>query len=196
MIRVLGIGILALGLMLSAGCASDVDRQMATREITADADTTFASAVSVMRRDFDRLNIDRTARTITAEPQEFTTRSDSGTTRDLIRAPSKLRRVATLSVRPRGEDRAQVRLRIDRQREDTTRVEQSQPGQYRLSDAPGYTPIERDAATSTRQNSVWTNIGRDNVLEREMLGELERLFSKSTEPAAPASQPAPGQETP
>jgi hypothetical protein len=168
-------------LTLLTACGSNLDVQMATREIAADPDTALAAGQSVLRHEFDRLTVDHAARRITSEPQEFVTQTESLTSRDFVGARTTLRRVATMSVVARGESRSQVRLRIDRQREDTTRTEQASAGQYRLSDSPAYTPIERDAGTTTKQNTVWTSIGRDSKLERELLGELERQFSKAAD---------------
>lgn len=168
-----------------AGCTSESNLQMAVRDLPVDADTALAAANTVLRDDFDRLTVDRVARRIVSEPQEYSTQSESLTSRDLVRARSAMRRVATCNVVPRGPDSSQVRLRIERQREDTARTEQTEPGQYRLSDSPAYTPVERDAATTPRQNTVWTSIGRDTAMERSILGELERQFSKfAPEPEA------------
>lgn len=161
-----------------AGCTSESSLQMAVRDLPVDADTALAAANTVLRDDFDRLNVDRVARRIVSEPQEYSTQSESQTSRDLVRARSAMRRIATCNVVSRGPDSSQIRLRIERQREDTARTEQTEPGQYRLSDSPAYTPVERDAATTPRQNTVWTSIGRDAAMERSILGELERQFSK------------------
>lgn len=189
---------LLIGAMLSGCAASGVDVQMASRDIAADADTTFAAARTVLAREFDRLTVDAAARRINSEPQEYVTQSESLTSRDFVGAKSTMRRIATLSVASRGEGRSQVRLRIDRQREDTTRTERaSAEQQYRLSDSPSYTPIERDAGTSTQQNTVWTTVGRDSKLERELLGELEREFSRaSADVEAAQREPGAGRAEP
>ena len=193
MIRVGGLCGALLFVALLTGCAAGgLDVQMASRDIAADPDATFAAAQAALAREFDRLNVDRAARRITSEPQEYTTQSESLTSRDLVGARSTMRRIAMLNVVSRGEGKSQVRLRIDRQREDTTRTERaSAEQQYRLSDSPSYTPIERDAGTSTQQNTVWTTIGRDSKLERELLGELERQFSRAS-PEIEAAGSAPG----
>lgn len=181
MMRVALIPVALAGLVLLTACGSELDMQMATREIAAEPDIALAAGQSVLRHQFDRLTVDRAARRITSEPQEFVTQNESMTSRDFVGARTTLRRVALMSVVPRGAGKSQVRLRIDRQREDTTRTEQTNSGQYRLSDSPAYTPIERDAGTTANQNTVWTSIGRDSKLERELLGELERQFSKAAD---------------
>ena len=105
-------------------------------------------------------------------------------------------RIAHFAVAERGEDTV-ARLRIDIERQDTTRQEAFQPDRHRISDAPGQTAIERDAATTTRQNTVWTFVKRDRRLERTLLAELEEQFApepeemQSVQPAAdrPAETP-------
>lgn len=40
---------------------------------------------------------------------------------------------------------------------------------HRVSDIPDDTPIDRDAATTTEQNTVWRTIRRDKAAERRIL---------------------------
>jgi len=48
------------------------------------------------------------------------------------------------------------------------------------TDVPTQTPIERDAATTTEQNTVWQTNKRDKVMEREILTAiLERTDIKT-----------------
>lgn len=174
----------------SAGCAEDLEtRQFQTRLVSADADTALQAAEVALRREFPRVTVDRAARRITSEPLEYTTATDSGTSRDLVRGASSMRRVATCSVSPRGE-RSVLRLRIDVQRQDTARRDVVQPEQGRISDTPGYTPIERDSATTREQNAVWTYVRRDRQLERAILEEIQSLFADESE-EPPSSQPQP-----
>lgn len=171
------------------GCGADVEMQMTAREVGGDADAVLAAAVGVLRQDFDRWSIDRAARKITTEPAEYSTRSDSGSSRDLVKAQSTMRRVGTLIVSPRG-DRTLVKVRVDRERLDTSRRESSEPPAYRLSDAPGATPIERDSSRTETQNQYWVSAGRDARIERFVLDELERLFPIASDSPPPASAPA------
>lgn len=175
-------------LAILTGCASEFDVQMSSREIAADADTVFAAAQSTLRRDFDRLVIDRAARRIDSNPQEYTTQTESGTSRDWVKGGTNMRRTARLVVAPKG-DASIVRLRIDREREDVS-VRQAYVGETgRLSDSPSQTPIERDAATTTRQNATWVAAGRDGRLEREILEQLQRSFGRSAAADASSSTP-------
>ncbi len=40
------------------------------------------------------------------------------------------------------------------------------------TDTPGETPIERDAATTTKQNTVWRTLRRDTAAERTLLSRI------------------------
>ena len=92
-----------------------------------------------------------------------------------------MRRSATLSM-ARGEGGSIVRLRVDVERRDTDRREWVRHDAQRLSDSPAYTPIERDSATTERQNTVWTLVRRDVMRERDLLSELQEYFERRSEP--------------
>jgi len=174
-------------LLLLAGCAAGLEqRQFATRVIpAAEPDAVVAAADSILRREFGRVRREDGGRLLVSEPVEFSTSSESGTTRDLYAGRSRMRRVATLSAAPRGAGTV-ARLRIDVEREDTSRREPLRPDEFRLTDSPAATPVERDAATAPRQNTVWTFVKRDLRLERALLDELQDQFA----PEPPEAQRA------
>lgn len=160
----------------------------------ADANAVLAAAAKILRREFGRIRVDPEARTIDTEPVEFRTTRESGTARDLYGGRSTMRRRAHFSLGRRG-GAVVARLRVDVERQDTARVLTMQPPTGRVSDTPAYTPIERDAATTERQNTVWTHVRRDRRLERLLLQELSEEFAPQPEAApatAPPSQPAAG----
>jgi hypothetical protein len=184
--------LLALGLMVFclSGCTQGLETTSFQSRIihAASPDEVFQAAHAILRREFGRLNADPATHRIVSEPVEGRTSSESGTARDLYRGRSTVRRVAHFAVTRRGDD-AIARLRIEIERQDTTRQEVFQPDRGRISDAPGQTPIERDAATSTRQNTVWTFVKRDRRFEQALLAELLEQFAptpdepEATEPA-------------
>lgn len=190
--RILGVSPALVCLLLYAnGCSQGLETQTFQSRLiaTASPDQVFQAAQLILRREFGPLAVDLNARRIVTQPTEYQTSSESGTARDLYRGRSTMRRVAHFAVGRRG-DGSIARLRIEVERKDTDRREAFHPDQSRLSDAPGQTPIERDAATTTAQNTVWTFVKRDRRLERALLAELQEQFAP--EPAAQpvADQPA------
>ncbi len=186
--------VFALGAMVSVltacGPQAEIGVQQSRIIATSDTDRAMAAAANILRREFGRVHVQPEARTIDTEPMEYRTTSQSGTARDLYRGSSSMRRVAHFSLGRRGEQ-VVARLRIDVERQDTAKVRSAPPltgGRYEESTAE--TPIQRDAATTDRQNTVWTFVRRDSRLERELLQELEDQFAAAV-PAegTPASQP-------
>lgn len=168
------------------GCARDVGLSGQQSRViqSSDPDRVMLAAASILRREFGRVHLNTEARTITAGPVEYATTSESGSVRDLYRGRSTLRRQARCTVGRRGKEIV-VRICIDVERQDTARALTMQQPAGRLSDSPGYTPIERDAATTERQNTVWTRVRRDRRLERAILDELQEQYAPPpTEPAA------------
>lgn len=130
----------------------------------------FVAAIPIMRREFSRVVTDREALEITVPSQEYRAETVSASWRGLIGAGTTLRRSATLRIRRRGDvTLAEARVDIERREVDRRTFDQRVS---RISDSPGHTPINRDAATTARQNSRWRSVGRDRGLERSLLSEL------------------------
>jgi hypothetical protein len=144
----------------------------------------------MLRREFGRVDVDRETRSITTVPVEFQTRRASGTARDLYRGTSTMRRVGYFRVGQQG-GRTVAHLRVDVEREDTARARALQPPYAGRYGAEIRTPIEEDAATLERQNTVWTFVRRDHQLESELLAELGQAFVELPPPA-----PAEGRDEP
>lgn len=186
--RVIGLLLLPMcgGLL---GCGQNLE--MAGRQSrlidTTDTRAVLSAGMALLRREFGRIEVDEPRMTVESVPVEYSTRRESGTARDLYRGRSTMRRVAHFSVGRQGGATV-ARLCVDIERQDTARLAGAQPATGRLSDSPGYTPIERDAATSQRQNTVWTRVGRDRRLERMLLDELQERFAVPPVETAPAPQ--------
>jgi hypothetical protein len=176
-------------LLCLAGCQQGLEtRTFQSRVIKASPEEVFRAAQIILRREFGPLTVESDGHRLVSQRVEYRTSSESGTVRDLYGGPSTMGRIAHFAVAQRGDDTV-AGLRIDIERQDTTRQEAFQPDRYRISDAPSQTAIERDAATTTRQNTVWTFVKRDRQLERSLLTELQEQFAP--EPAEPgAVQPA------
>ena len=188
--------------LLALGCSnSQVDVSAAqTRVIEAEPDAVLRAAEALLRQEFGGVRVEAQTRRITSDATEFTTANESGTARDLVRARSRMRRTAFLTVVER-EGGSLARLRVDLERLDTARSEAVQPEEHRLSDSPGYSAIERDAATTRGQNVVWTRVGRDRAMERSLLTDLDARLNPRVQPAAVERNAAPEaapaiQETP
>jgi hypothetical protein len=182
------------GLLLClAGCAGPARTYVSAQRVIrgADVEAVFAEATSILQQEFGRIQVDRVNQSIISAPQEFTTTRESGTARDLYRGRSTMRRTAHFTVSS-GETGAVAHLRIDLERQDTVRQQVMRPRAYRLGDAPGHeTPIDRDAATTHRQNTVWTHVRRDTNLERALLDELrERIARRVAENEPDAGEEA------
>lgn len=190
--RMLGVSPALTGLLLLlTGCSQGLETHTFQSRLitTASPDQVFQAVQPMLRREFGPLSVDLDTHRIVTHPVEYQTSSDSGTARDLYRGRSTMRRVAHFHVGRRG-DGSIARLRVEIERKDTDRREVFQPDQNRLSDAPSQTPIERDAATTTAQNTVWTFVKRDRRLERALLAELQQQFAPE-----PAAQPVADQPT-
>lgn len=178
-----------------AGCATPGSLRTAEQRVVAGAtpEEVLTEAATILQREFGRLSVDHAALRIVSAPSEYATARDSGSARDLYGGRSTMRRVANFHV-GRGKGGAVAHLRIDVERQDVVGQQIMQPPSHRLSDSPGHeTPIDRDAATTARQNTVWTRVRRDTKLERAILEELrERLARRvAGNEEAPTSAPAP-----
>ncbi len=182
-----------LSLLAALGCAeaSDVRLRQQERVIESAApDAVLAEATSILQREFGRVKVDRVARRITTTPVEYATGRESGTARDLYGGQSTMRRTAELNVGQRGGVTV-ARIRVDVERRDTVQRAAMRPEAHRLGDTPGNeTPVDRDAATTAEQNTVWTLVRRDTRLERQLLEELREHFAQAAGGAEPATAPA------
>jgi hypothetical protein len=153
-------------------------------------DVVLITAERVLRREFGRISVDRQLRTIRTDSDEYSSSTDTGTARELVGAPATMRRRAVFSVGAVDGDTV-AWLRVELERQDSRRRAALQPEGYRLTDSPAVTSIERDAATTEDQNTLWTRVGRDRNLERSLLNEIQEQCAPlegepETRPARPA----------
>jgi len=92
-------------------------------------------------------------------------------------------RPVSLSTRPKARRIVEVRVQYDSGatkvfckvliQEQTTQAHRMFASDRSGSDTPGdYTPINRDAATTTEQNTVWRTVRRDKAAERNILNAI------------------------
>ena len=88
------------------------------------------------------------------------------------------------SAKSASSKRGFCQIRLERQ--DTADVEMFRQDRRR-EDTPTHTPLDDESATP-EQSAVWTVVGRDAELEREVVASLiERLAPASPAPTPPSS---------
>ncbi len=116
--------------------------------------------------------VDRTDGVVTTRPIATTSAYEGLPHATRLSSPSRLRRVAQVRVVP-GPDVTNVYCRVAVQ-EQTTEAHRMFQTDHSISDAPGHTAIDRDAATTTEQNTVWETVRRDKATERLILEAIVR----------------------
>lgn len=167
-----------------AGCAATDSRTAAPRPgeslarsiDSPDADAVLREAYEILKRDFDGARIDRERRIVISASVEYSATRDTGTPSDFVGVPNTLRRTAIVACEPL-EGGTLARVRVDVERRDTQRRQAMQREETQFGDTPRQTAIERDAATTPRQNDVWTRIRRDRVLEQQILADIANRFA-------------------
>lgn len=171
----------SLSLLLLSGCAAPETRRATTRVIAnATPQETLDVARLLLEREFERVTVDSAAGVILADPVEFSATRDTGTLQDVVGAPTRLRRLARFEIAQARQGEPVARLRIDVERLDTSRRAIFAADQHRISDLPGTTPVDDDAASTTEQYAVWTPLRRDSALERALLDELQDQFAEAS----------------
>ncbi len=121
---------------------------------------------------------------ITTYPVEYTERGGTGRFRDpVLKYPNRMRRKAIVRVNQAGEQ-ASIDCVVITERLDTSDYRVfAQNRQF--DDVNNQTPIQGDAATSARQNEVWTEVGRDRGIERQILNVARDRLRGETSPVPP-----------
>jgi hypothetical protein len=143
------------------------------------------------KQGFRLKSVDRDELRIETHPAEQLARGGEGRIRDTVmKVPNRVRRTASLEFSTRGDD-IQAFCQVKMERLDTSdyRVFAQQ---RESSDAPTQTPIDREGATTPRQNQVWSSAGRDESMEREILADLhDRIQAlRPNRESKPAAEPS------
>lgn len=182
-------------LMILTGCATTDSRPAAPRPgeslarsvDSPDTDAVLLEAYEVLKREFAGATLDRERRMVVSDAVEFTSTRETGTASDFVGVPNTLRRIAIVTCEGSGHT-TMTRVRVDVERRDTQRRQVMQREETQFGDTPRQTAIERDAATTPRQNDVWTRVRRDRTLEQQILADIENRFA----PAETTTQPTNG----
>ncbi len=161
-----------------AGCSATEPASFASRSFDpVPAREVLDYAAGLLTREFGGIDRGRSADDrLVSNPVLFTTRDGSGSARDFYGGSSDMRRVAVVEV-TRRDGRTLLRLRVDVERRDTSRVDATPAPVGGISDTPAYENTRwSDPATTSRQQSVWTRVRRDRAAERKLLDELIERF--------------------
>ncbi len=177
----------AVAILAAAGCTQQVAREQsfARERLTGVApDRAFEAAQQVFRQYFSVDRVEPAEGAIYSRPTELSGAGSPQRVRDLLSAtPSRRREVAELRLVSRGNDVIAL-CRVRTQRLDTSerRAFTPQTGDDRPANN---TPFSAEEGASARQREDWVDIGRNRVLEQQVLESLrERLGVRSaTRPA-------------
>jgi len=122
--------------------------------------------------------VDRADGVVTTRPIASTSTYEGVPRGARLSSPSRFRRMAQVRVVP-GPDVTNVYCRVAVQ-EQTTEAHRMFQMDSAISDAPGHTAIDRDAATTTEQNTVWETVRRDKAAERLILEAIVRQTGSSS----------------
>jgi hypothetical protein len=113
---------------------------------------------------------DQTAGLLTALHLDATPADEPASRGRRLSSKRPVRRIAWLRIQPAGETvKIHCKVLVQEQEAETHRMFARERGGR---DTPGETPIERDAATTTEQNTIWRTIRRDRATERNILSRV------------------------
>ena len=132
----------------------------------------FAAAEQTLREAFRIETADRARGYLKSSPKSGGARGGTGWLGDVVLpGRSYVRRVAEMRVTPAADDVVAVQCKVTLERWDTDRRHAFAFNHY-VDDTPGGTPDELAAVTGAPRE-IWTVIGSDDALERQLLAALE-----------------------
>lgn len=179
-------GWLGASLLVSAGCSTP--RRSSThggtrRVVTSEPRVVFdAAELALIDAGFQIERRDFAEGVLTTRPVAVNRRSEpSPGVR--ISSRNRLRRVAEVRIRQTGKQvEADCNVLVQ---EQTTRMHRLFAGQQSANDTFSDTPIDRDAATTSSQYTVWRTLRRDRATERAILAGITARSEGTTPTAAP-----------
>lgn len=148
------------------------------------------AATIVIRENFGAVRTSATTGTIEGGPQSFTQRGGTARVTDPALKPAyKMRRFGTIWLtQADGGVTANCQVRV--QRLDTTDYRAFRTHDE-FNDLPTATPIDGDAGLRADQQEVWTDLPRDNTMERQILGAIYRRLHGLSDNVDVADAPQP-----
>lgn len=181
--RIVWLGGLA-GLSWVCGCATPGSGagSFAVRELGASRSAVLLAAEdALVDLGYQIARRDTAAGVVTTHPIYGTTE------RSRVGLARRRRHMAEVHVDDSG-DHAKTYCRVVVQ-ELATEVYRMQAAERRSSDLPSNTAIDRDAATTRKQNTVWKPIRRDRALERQILSSIAERIGVKAPGEPPAAKP-------
>jgi hypothetical protein len=124
---------------------------------------------------------------LTTFPVRGTLQDEAAARRGRLGTPRPTRRVAQVRIEQRpGEVAVYCKVAVQ---EQTTEAYRLREYDLRTSDSPANTPIEREAATTKAQNTVWRTVRRDKAEERRILNAIIERAGGPTPPADADDKP-------
>lgn len=131
------------------------------------------AATVVIRDQFGNARVSANNGTVEGGPQSFTQRGGTERVADAALKPTyKMRRFGTIWLTP-TDDGVIANCQVRVQRLDTTDY-RSFRTHNEFNDLPTGTPIDGDAGLRADQREAWTELPRDNTMERQLLGAIYR----------------------
>ena len=172
--KLLGLFVMCVTIVELGGCAAQAptSANFAVRHFpSGDRAGLLTAAAAAMEESGYELSLgDPDSGRLVSRPR-FNVAGDKPTGRtSQISTKSLMRRIAEVRVEDSG-DRVSVFCRVLVQ-EQTTRAHRMLAFDQSGSDSPATTPIEREAATTESQNTVWQTVRRARTAERRILAEI------------------------
>lgn len=178
--------IAVIGMMLAAGGCSTSTNAVAERRASGGAtpetfrnvsmDACINAAAVVLRDQFGSVRVSANEGKVEGGPESFTQRGGTARVADSALKPAyTMRRFGTIWLAPSDSGvAASCQVRV--QRLDTTDYRTFRT-HNEFNDLPTGTPIDGDAALTPDQREAWTDLPRDNTMERQLLGAMYRRLN-------------------
>ena len=164
---------LSAALMIVGACAAPrlSSESYSVRRMTGQrAAVLQAAEASLIDQGYSIAEANRTAGVLTTHPVYSQARDEPGALRSRLGTPRRIRRIAEVIVET-GTDGLSAYCKVLVQ-EMVTNAYRFRAMDARRSDLPAQTAIDRDAATTREQNTVWRTIRRDKRQERAILAAI------------------------
>lgn len=173
----------ALALPLGNGCVSSAPSPLTftVRQIAIDDRVTLMDVAQAVLVDegFEIDQVDAAGLVVTTQPQPVSIR-DGQTQRFRLSSRGRRRRIVMVRFAHEATGtKIYCRVAVE---EQTTQTHRFMFDDDRGSDVPRETAIDRDAATTAAQNTVWQLVDRDETTERRIVAAI--LF-RAGEPVSP-----------